>query len=345
VRALDGAHVRRGPFASLLACLCAVTLLGASTNALPQPTVVVYPLTQTGGMAADAGSNIAILLATKLEQLGGITIKPYTAGTLRPQYLENALKEDADYYITGFLTPVGSEISMISQVVSTHSGSVVFSTTIAARTYADAAGQADLLHDAILRHAGRGLAALDAPPPPPSSTPEPSANSGGVNILKALGHHEKSTAAPSPAPSGATASPPPATVHARTLVVEVGGDGDAGTRTSLGLDFSKALSRRGYPSGYLAVAESEVHAHAKELCAANAGTHALLVSSLAVGHSPGTDVTLDVTAYDCAGTALGRQRVVATGSGRGALAEALHRAALSAADAIVKAGLGVKPAA
>ncbi|MBD5656261.1 MAG: hypothetical protein IAI50_13940, partial [Candidatus Eremiobacteraeota bacterium] len=239
---------------TLWAISFALPLLGATPSAYPAPIVVVYPLTQTGGTTADAGSNIAILLATKLGQLGGITVKPYTPGTQRPQYLENAIKEDADYYVTGFLTPLGSEISMISQVVSTHSGSVVYSTSVSASTYADAAGQADLLHDAILRHAGRGLAALDAPPPAPSSTPEPD-RSKGVDITKALRHRQRATPAPSPSPTAAAsvsgASSVALAAHARTLVVEIGGDGDAATRAALGADLSKALVRHGIASGYL----------------------------------------------------------------------------------------------
>ncbi|MBD5657592.1 MAG: hypothetical protein IAI50_20790, partial [Candidatus Eremiobacteraeota bacterium] len=107
------------------------------------------------------------------------------------------------------------------------------------------------------------------------------------------------------------------------------------------------LVRHGIASGYLPVGEGEVRSHAKELCAANAGTRVLLTSTLAVKHPSDAkpSVELDVTAYDCAGVALGRQEhFAASGSGRDALAEALHRAALAAADGVAKAASTAKPA-
>jgi hypothetical protein len=334
--------MRFAPIVLLLTFLGALPLLGAAPSGYPPPIVVVYPLTLTStATSSDAGSNIALLLATKLGQLGGITVKPFTPGTERPLYLENAIKESADYYVTGFLTPLGSEVSMISQVVSTHSGSVVYSTTITARTYADAAGQADLLHDAIIRHAGRGLPALDAPPPAPSSSPSSDVSSSGVNLTKALRRHQRTTPAESPAPSQVALASRP-----RTVVVEVSGDSDSATRTSVGVALSKALAHQGFTGGYVPVAESEVRIHAHDLCSANAGTRVLLATKLTLEHvAPAQpNVLIDVTAYDCAGTVLGRQHVSSPVSGKGGLASALQRAAQSAAEAFAKAGLPAKPA-
>jgi hypothetical protein len=329
-----------------LVAALALPLLGAAPSTFPPPVVVIYPLTQTSGVAAEEGSNIAILLATKITELGGVTVKPPTPGTERAKFLENALSQDADYYITGFLTPLGTEISMITQVVSTRSGSVVYSTSISAKTYADAEGQADLLHAAILRHAGRALAALDAPPPEPSGTPAPNPSAKGVDLTKALRHRSAAPAASASAAVAVAGAQPTAAPY-RTAVVEIGGDFDAALRTPFGEDLSRAFAGRGFASGYLPVAESVVRAHAADLCAANAGTRALFASTVAIANasSKQPNLQLDVTAYDCSGTALGTQRAVATASGRGGLAAAFHRAALSAAAAFVKAGIPAKPAA
>ena len=330
-------------FGCCLAVALALPLVAASPSAFPPPVVVIYPLTQTSGVANEEGSNIAILLATKITELGGVTVKPPTPGTERAQFLDNALKEDADYYITGFLTPLGSEVSMITQVVSTHSGSVVYSSSIAAKTYADAAGQADLLHAAILRHAGRALAALDAPPPAPSGTPEPNPSAKGVDLTKALRHRK---AGPAPSPTGAAvaaAAGAPAAPY-RTAVVRVGGDVDAASSASFAQDLARALAGRGFASGYLPVSESEVRAHASDLCAANAGTRALFAATIVTNAAAKTNLQLDVTAYDCAGATLGTERAGASAGGRGGLAAAFHRAALAAAAAFAKAGIPPKPA-
>lgn len=190
--------------------VAAIPLLGA-VGAFPPPVVVVYPLTVSDNNDAEAGSNIAILYSTKLMQLGGINVKPYTPGTGRPQYLAAALAIGADYYVSGFVTPVGgSEVSIVTQLVSTASGTVVYSATTLATTYVDAASEAEALHDVILAHATRGLAGLDAPRPTASPTP---LGKGGIDVGKVI--RRSSRAKPSPSPTAAaspqaSASPSPA---------------------------------------------------------------------------------------------------------------------------------------
>jgi hypothetical protein len=199
--------VKRLPWLALLPLVLA--LVGADVSPFPAPVVVVYPLTGTGGTPADVGGNVAILLSTKLAQLGGLTVKPFTPGTERAAYLTSAIQQGADYYITGYLTPVGADVSLIAQVVSTHSGSIVYSTSSIVKTYGDVLGQADVLREAILRHAGRGFPAVDQPAVVQTDTPPPSATNG-VNLTRALGRHDRGQPAPSASPSGAASLPPPA---------------------------------------------------------------------------------------------------------------------------------------
>ncbi len=178
--------------------------MAAAAFAVPAfaaPVVVIYPLTLSGAVShAEVGSDVAILIGTRLAQDDSVVVRPYTPGTTRAQYLDAAIKEKADYYVTGYLQQIGPDVSMILQVVSTHSGSVVFSSTTTIKTFGDAAAQADPLHAAILRHAGRGLAALDAPPPAAVPTSEPTANQG-VNLTRALRRRTKAAPSPTAAPS------------------------------------------------------------------------------------------------------------------------------------------------
>lgn len=205
---MGGPSIVRRPLAFLaLVALACVALMGADSSPFPAPVVIVYPLTGTGGTPADVGGNVALLLSTKLAQLGGITVKPYTPGTQRPQYLQAAIDGGADYYITGYLTPVGPDVSLITQIVSTHSGSIAFSSTSIVRTYGDVIGQADTLREAILRHAGRGFPAVEQPAPVPTDTPEGSGGKGGgVNLSKALARHARNQPSPSPAASSSVGS-------------------------------------------------------------------------------------------------------------------------------------------
>jgi hypothetical protein len=181
--------------------LLAMAAAAFAVPAFAVPVVIIYPLTLSGAVAhSEVGSDVAILIGTRLAQDGTITVRPYTPGTTRPQYLDAALKSNADYYVTGYLQQLGPDVSMILQVVSTHSGSVVFSSTTTIKTFGDAAAQADPLRAAILRHAGRGLAGLDAPAPASIPTAEPTANQG-VNLTRALRRHVRAAPSPSPSPS------------------------------------------------------------------------------------------------------------------------------------------------
>jgi hypothetical protein len=322
--------------------LLAIVLFGADTSPFPPPVVIVYPLTTTGGTAPEAGDNIAVILSSKMIALGGITVKPYTPGTARSDYLVAATKADADYYVTGFLTPVGDDVSLILQVVSIHSGSVVFSNTAMIRTYSDALAQADVLRSAILRHAGRSFAAIDEPPPAPATTPEPSGQ--GVNLTRAFHHRERepgaSVAGGSPSPA---ASSQPARIAARgavpVLVFAVGGPADSSARTYAAGAIVRALARDGISGGILPVTADQSLANTSAICAANGNPRQLYGAALALTSNPTGEVSsvqLDLAAYDCTGAVLARKSVQAAVRKRGGVNAAIDAAALQGALTLPK---------
>ncbi len=195
----------------------ATTLLGASgiQIALPEPSVIVYPLTVNGSDTdKDAGGKLAVLLATQMADMGGVIVKPAPPGTERSQYLDQARRSGSDYYVSGYVTPLGDAVSVVEQLVSTFSGTVVWSNTSQLVTYGDAMGQGILIRTALLRHAGRALASLDAPTPEPQSSPSsPPGNNANLNKLTQLFHHQKRESA-TPAPTAAPASPAGTTANA-----------------------------------------------------------------------------------------------------------------------------------
>ncbi len=319
----------------LVLLVAALPLLGAAELGLAAPVVVVYPLTATGDTgSADTGSSVGVAIANKLVELGGITVKPYLAGTTRAQYLTAAVTQNADYYITGYITPLGSEVSVVEQVVSTRSGSIVYSTTAFARTYADAVGPADLLRQAILHHAGRGMASLDAPPP--SASPEPIAGKNGVNISKAFGRRRKATPAPAASAAPAVAGPASAATPTHValagtgsadLVISTAGTADATVRAYASQSLVSALRRSGRPSAFLPVSVADIGAHAADLCRANAGA-GFYVPTLGIEVSKnGANVTLDVVGYDC------KAMLLATGRSTGSAKAVTRTAVQGAVDA------------
>jgi hypothetical protein len=337
-------------FMNVRTCLAllalALPLLGAAFD-LGTPVVVVYPLTATGDVGAtDTGSNIGTALANKLVQLGGLTVKPFIAGTARAQFLTAADSQGADYYITGYITPLGSEVSVVEQVVSTRSGSIVYSTTAFAKTYADAVGPADALREAILRHAGRGMAYLNAPPP--TASPEPIADAGGVNISKAFGRHHKGAAAAtaSAQPQAAAAAASPAAhvalgvpTESKALIATTAGTADGAARDYASASLASALRHAGLTNEPLTVSSAEIAAHAADLCRANAadGFYAATLSVPGTSSGAGHTVQLDVVAYDCHGTVTGRQQTSGNAGKRGSLERAIDAAAARAASGFATA--------
>lgn len=195
----------RLPLVSSLALLVAsIFLLGAfSHSLLPIPRVVVYPLTVNGDAQKDAGERLSVMFAQQLAD-NGIQVVPPDPGTQRAQFLIAARKLDCDYYITGFITPLGAEVSVVEQVVSTASGTIVASNSAQFLTYADANGQGSLLAKAIFNHAERALASLESPPP--ASTPEPKESQPEANLSNLGGlfkRRSKGQPAPTASPSSA----------------------------------------------------------------------------------------------------------------------------------------------
>jgi hypothetical protein len=207
------------------------------------------------------------------------------------------------------------------------------------RTYSDAAEQADVLHDAILRHAGRSYANIDEPPAPASS-PEGVVGGGGVNLSRAFEHHAKPT--PGGASPGPDASAGPQAIAARpvafaTLVFSVAGSADDASRRYAAVAIAHALAHAGIVGGVLPVTADQALGHAAQLCAANGNARELYAPTLTVasGESAGaaTQVQLDVAAYDCAGALLGRQRAL-TSVGRRGVNDAIDKAAGEATAAL-----------
>jgi hypothetical protein len=341
---------------------CSLSLIGADSNPFPPPTVVVYPLTGIGGTPPEAGGNVALLLSSKLSELGGLEMRPYTPGTTRAQFLAAALAQNDDYYITGYLTPVGSEVSLIVQIVSTQSGSVVYSTSATVETYADVVAQADLLRAAILRHAGRGLPSVGDVEP--VSTPAPLASNGSVNLTRALGRHARNEAPPPTAAASAasaspavvanlpasatsasaapvTAAPATAAPHAAPkapaaagakgngLVVDIDGDAPADERAHAQVALANVLVKAGLHGEILHVSSTDAQAHAAALCAANAGATAFFIGTLS--NDDGA-LNFSVTAEGCNGTTAAQTASAQDATRHGGVMGAIDRAA--SADAV-----------
>jgi TolB-like protein len=346
--------------AGLVLCL-AVPMLGAST-ALSAPVVVIYPYVGTSGIDADAGGKLAVVMATQLSQYGDLNITPATPGTDRAQFLAAARAVGADYYVTGYLTPLGTEVSLVSQVVSVATGILVWSNTEEISTYGEASGQADAIHQAILQHAGRAFASIDEPP----SATSPPRNQEPGNIVQAFGRHgshetrPRSSPSPFATPSAPAASAvasrsghvskrrrskparplasPPAVALATALpsatvtviVVMVGGDATAGQRARAATTLTDALGRTGLQtSREFTMTSDDMPDRAPRACQRATGSDiysgTLSLQFAGGGSHHSTDATFNLLRYDCSGNVISSQRAEVLTSGHDDVDEAIDR--------------------
>jgi hypothetical protein len=269
----------------LAACAClSVFLMAAAPAFTIVPTVIVYPLAATSSsIDREASARIATVLATQIAQGGAVKVIPPKADVERANYLADARSVGANYYVTGFVTPLGKGASVVEQVVSTTSGTLVFSVTNYITSLNEIAAQGDQLRAGILERSTRGIQAFEAPSPPaPTPAPEPS-NGADLNVNKLFGHKK----APTPA---AVAAPPK---NATVAILTVGGSADSDHRSAAAQAIAAAFERVGRHAVIVNAA-----APSNDLCTANRAS-ALVAAWLDT--PAGANAALRIIAYDCSG--------------------------------------------
>lgn len=310
--------------------LLAVALLGANAPVLLNaPSVVVYPLQSNGSeLDKEAGSRIAVMIASQMSNMGGVSVKPPPPGTDQHDYLTTARKLGVDYYVSGFVTPLGNQVSAVEQIVSTASGSVVWSNTALLSTYGDAQGQGAALHDAIIAHAGRAFASLDAgaqAAPPPN----PAAESKEAN-LQILGP-KKGKSAPAPAaPPAAKAGPSVAAAGSKVAVLTVGGDGVTERNAYATSSVMRALKKYRVSAALTGAATQDAGTAADAICKQTGATMLIGGTLTTAAANPSTDATTTanvvMTAFDCAGHQIGVRTASRDAAGKKGWQVAIDRA-------------------
>lgn len=179
------------------------------TPAIPSagqgPVVIVYPFDVQTGADPRIGTAIAQILGQEMAAAGGITVRPIPQGVKRTDFLENARAANADFYIGGYVTPVGDSAAVVEQVVSVESGVILFSQTAQVSTVADVASQSLLARSQILAFVGRGTEQVGTQT---SNTPAPTSSNGAQVPISGIGSivdsvfkHKGATHTPTPGPA------------------------------------------------------------------------------------------------------------------------------------------------
>jgi hypothetical protein len=166
-------------------------------------SVLIYPFDVQTGVDPKIGLAIAEILAEEMVSAGELNVLPVPQGVKRANFLETARSKQADFYISGYVTPVGDAAAVVEQVVSVESGVILFSQTAQVQSVADVASQSLLARAQILAFVGRSTQTIQAQS---ANTPAPTSTNGAQMQIRGIGNivdsvfHRKGAAGPSPTP-------------------------------------------------------------------------------------------------------------------------------------------------
>jgi hypothetical protein len=330
---------------SIFLAVAALFAFAGATGSYGIPSIVVYPFATSAELTDPAaGGKLAFFISTRLSQLEGVSTKEPLPDTTRAAYLSNARAAGADYYVSGYVTPLGNDAMLVVQLVSTATGIQVWSDTTEVHTYNQATAESDAIRNAVLAHFSHSLPSYSirtAKPaiPSPSATTAQTAPEAHTSAAIAPVVAAASAAVPPPArftpaaratpasgalPSAASAAPPaarlPATVagtatsgaslRGPVLVLVAGGTASPSDRTAAAEALVEAIKRGGIDASLdEASSATDLPAHLSDLCSE------YRVPAVVSGTLQSTRDASDfvVQRYDCDGTAPSS----AAGSGRG----------------------------
>ena len=224
-----------------------------------QPVVLIYPFEAPSDIDPRNGIAIAQIYAQVMSQTGGVTVLAIPSGIKREDYQKYAHVQHADFYVSGFIQPIGQGAAIVAQVVDVSNDISVFSTTAQVTGVEDVASQALNARTVILEAAGVERPELNAGPAA-SPTPE---NSNGSSVpissvLTDLFKGKKGHATPAPTP---TPLKPPRGI----LVVRLTGNAPANILTTATGDLYRALDAH-YTTTMSSVTSSDLTKAADSVC-------------------------------------------------------------------------------
>ena len=282
------------------------------------PIVVVYPFGASSDIAPGNGEKAANLFVQVMNSAGGIDAIGAPVSVVRTDYLKYAKSVNADYYVSGYMTPLGGGVSLVEQVVSTRSGVMLFGQTAQIQSFEDASSQAIAIHDGIMSQIrGQQQQYQEAQA---SSTPTPMASgqanlSKGIADIAGLFHRGKGKAATTVAITKPAKG---------VLVAHVNGSVPANNLTSATSELYSALNT--YYNAHMTNASGlQLNKQADAICGTNrdntVATGTLSAKSERHGFGTRTNWTFTLDVYTCWGAKLDSESATA-----GSLKEAISGA-------------------
>lgn len=315
--------------AVVLLCL-SVALTGAAPTAKPSPKpaptatpapagapqvqalpiVVVFPFSTSSDIQAGNGAKAANLFVQVMNNAGGLDAIDAPPSVQPSSYLNYARSVNADYYVTGYMTPLGMGVSLVEQVVSTSTGTMLFGQTAQVESFQDASSQAIMIHDGITAQIASMKAAYTQSQATATATPMPSnqANLGkGLSDIAGLFKHKGSKAQTTQ--TAAVAKP-----NKGVLVAHVNGSLPATNLTSATSQLYYALNTF-YNARMTNATGLNLSSQADGICGTNRdntiATGTLSAQSSRHGLGTRTQWTFNLAVYTCWGAKLAEQTATA----------------------------------
>lgn len=173
------------------------------------PTVLVYPFEAPSDLDPRYGTAVAQIFAQVITQTGGVKVLEIPKNIARVDYQKYARVQHADYYISGYIQPIGSAAAIVMQVVDSNSDITRYSSTTNISDVNDVASQAITARQVILTYSGVERNDINTGP---ANTPTPSSTSGAstslTNVLGDIFHGKSKTKASAAPVATSTPSKP-----------------------------------------------------------------------------------------------------------------------------------------
>ena len=117
--------------------------------------MLVYPYEAPSDLDPRYGGAIAQIFAQVITQTGGVKVLAIPKDIQRVDYQKYARVQHADYYISGYIQPIGQTAAIVTQVVDVNSDISRWSATTNISDVNDVASQALTAREVILQVFGR----------------------------------------------------------------------------------------------------------------------------------------------------------------------------------------------
>jgi len=270
-----------------------------------KPIVMIFPFETPSDLDPKYGNAIANIYAQVMAQSNEVTVLALPPVIKREDYQTYAHIHHADYYVSGYIQPIGSGAAIVAQVVDVTSDISVYSATTQVSDVQDIGSQALSALEVIRQAAGIGRQQIQTADATPQ--PQPSTSAGASYQLSSIvGDLFKGKAAPKTKGPVPTATPQPPKPDRGVIVAQLLGNAAAPTLKAGTTDLYFGMNAH-YKTSLATVTTQNLANQADAICGANRDNtiaSGILNVQHVGGFRPHDSYTFTFNVYACFGAVL-----------------------------------------